>query len=726
MKSLLRDSVLFLIAATVLFAAGCSGEKHPAEKPVDETGREAAAEPAPQKKTESPPANDEKELQAQSDKPVEAQAQPHQIANLDKLLEVLEEGGDLFTEEQVRAIAGKMIGLVEEAVGRKFKKPPVVKAAGRDVVSEALARDLLPQLKRLYPGLGEDRIALVSRLQAKAFVVCLLGKYAFEDSIVYVMPGNIEPILKLTGVDMKHAESILKVIVAHELTHALQFEDEKVVETFSKIDNIERAQAFNAVMEGEAVYIQDVVGKKLGLDEALMEMTRIVSAGAYEFEDPALDVFNRMLSAHFEQIYIGGRKFVEYHVKKGGRDAFWKILIHPPASTSMIANPQTYSPTAAAAKVNYARLLEGLEDDFGERNWNVQNLEVGHMMLQAVYAGMDAQKRKKFISNVEHVQSLIAQVYGEAVMANISIFKLKDAALTAEMKDALVELVKANVKKIEGSAMVKLKDFRVGPFDGVKADVTSKICFTVKPPGEKGIRQAFYRVFRGDVMVEIFDSDIGLSDEKIAALVEKVFKRYNKALKGGAKEEDYCRLAIKKALAVCTEVRKLFKDDPPEEPQGNENYDIIRRACLESLDEWSTKACREAYAGEEVIERRKLLVHVLRRDLERGYACLFAGRLYDLDKFTELCRKEGIRSGREHQPSYPRKVFYKLCVIVQPGHGITARDIAPLIVAVMKNYSYRVAVLPPFTEEAEKLFLHPPENKDESKSSETPEKKGSR
>ncbi len=708
MKYVLRDLVLLLVAAVVLSAAGCGGGE-PADSPktsaLDQQGKGVNEENKEQQPEETP--KDE-----QPAEPFDTPAQPQQIANLDKLMEVLKEGKDLFTQEQVGAIADDIIGLVEEAVGRKFKKPPVVKVAGRDVVSEALARDLLPQLKRLYPGLGEDRIALASRLQAEAFVVCLLGKYAFEDGVVYVMPRNIEPILKLTGVDMKHAESILKVIVAHELTHALQFEDDKVAGTFNKIDNIERAQAFNAVMEGQAVYIQDIVGKKLGLDNALVEMTRIMSAGAYEFEDPALDIFNRMLSAHFEQIYIGGRKFVEYHVGKGGMDAFWKILRQPPANTSMIANPQTYSPTAAAAKVDYAKLLEGLENDFGERKWTVQNLEVGHMMLQAVYAGMDAGKRKKFLSNIERVQSLVAQVPGEAVMANVSIFKLKDAGLASDMKDALVELVKANVKKIKGSAMVELKDFRVGSFDKVKADVTSKISFNLKPPGVKEIHQAFYRVFRGDVMVEIFDSDIGLSDEKIAALVEKVFKSYSKALEGGGKEEEYCRLAIKKALAMCAEVKNFLKDSLPGEPQGNENYDIIRRICLESLDEWSTRACEQTFGGAEEIECRWLFVYVLRRDLEKGHACWLAGRGYDLEKFTELCRKEGIKSGREHQPSYPRKVFHKLCVIVQPGCGVTAEEIAPLIVAMMKNYSYKVGILPPFTEEAEKLFLNPPQDKE--------------
>jgi hypothetical protein len=54
---------------------------------------------------------------------------------------------------------------------------------------------------------------------------------------------------------------------------------------------------------------------------------------------------------------------------------------------------------------------------------------------------------------------------------------------------------------------------------------------------------------------------------------------------------------------------------------------------------------------------------------------------------------------------------------------VTAEEIAPLIVAMMKNYACKAAILPPFTEEAQKLFLNPPQDRDEGGPPEAPERK---
>jgi hypothetical protein len=489
------------------------------------------------------PAPPAQEPQARPDEPEngpeeEAEQPEDWQAELEKLMAALEEGEPAFTLEDVQEYAKQLIPLVEETAGRKFKQTPDVRLGDREEVADALARDFVPQLKNMNPGIDEGDLKEVAENEARAMAMVLLGKYALEDRVVYLMPRNVDPLFKLGKVDRKHVKPILQLVIAHELTHALQFEDEKLVERFRSVRTMEQMQALNATIEGHAVLIQDMVGGKLGLDDSVLELSRLMAAGSMKLDDPGLNLLNNLIAAQYEQIYMSGRKFMEYHFEKGGNEALWKILAAPPVKTSMISKPETYAADFAGPKIDYAKLLEGLEDEFGDEEWAVQNLEIGDIMLRSVYANMDKEERDRIMGNIVHVQGLIAQLTDGRTMGNVSIFVLKDGEMAQKMMTALEKMARDNIGRLKGSTMFKITDVAATDIEGVEARVARKFSFTISPTTGEGFKQAISRIFRGNVMVEIWESNLELDGKEIVGLAEKVFKRFAEAMKPEKESEE--------------------------------------------------------------------------------------------------------------------------------------------------------------------------------------------
>jgi len=446
------------------------------------------------------------------------------LAELEKLRKILEEGEPAYTREEVDKFAKELKPLVEEIAERKFKETPKIKLVARKELEEALVNDFMPQLRNLNSGLPDEDLRAAAAQEAKGLAMTILGKYSITEKSVLLLPRNLVPVFNLAKSDINQKEPVLRLVIAHELTHALQFEDEKLLESYGKISQIDALQAFSATIEGHAVLVQDMVGKKLGLDDAVLELSRLFAAGSVKLDDPGLEMLNRILSTQYEQTYLGGRMFMGYHFKKGGMKALWDILASPPAKTSMILRPDTYS-TESVDKPDYSKLLDGMEKEFGDREWAVQNIELGHMSLRAVYAEMEEKVRDEIIGNIEHVRVMTAQLPDQVTIGNITVMFLKDPKLAPKMISEIEKLVEKNVDKIKESQMFTIKDFSIGKLEGIEADVTSRAEFTIEVMTGEKVRQAFYRIVRGTVVVEMIDSNLGLDDKKIISIAEKTFKR---------------------------------------------------------------------------------------------------------------------------------------------------------------------------------------------------------
>ncbi len=450
----------------------------------------------------------------------------------ESLRERLKESEPAFTSEQAERYVRELAPLVEQVAGRKFKRLPAVKLVDRAGARKVLIEELTPQLRVLMPNLDPDDCDDAVETTSEVLSIALLGKYSWKDQTLYMLPGNLMPMLDLNGTDARQAEPVARLIVAHELTHALQDQCIDLGAAIRKVADLDQAMALNATIEGHALFVQDQVGARLKLDEAVVAMSRLISAGKVDDGDFAAGIGSRMFEAQFERIYLGGRDFIAYCHRLGGNERIWQVLAAPPPRTSMIARPETYAPIAPRT-VDYAAVLNELDRRFGPGPWKVVNQSVGRIPIEALYQVADHPERKKIIDGIEYAQALTAAGPQPGHIASVSLLVLKDRASADALIDLLAEVVRENIDKARTSPSVKIDQVAIGQVAGVQADHTSRISFTVEVGGAR-LDQNLIRVCRGNVMVEIMDMGVGLPDRQWVAIVESVFDRYDAAQRGAS------------------------------------------------------------------------------------------------------------------------------------------------------------------------------------------------
>lgn len=432
------------------------------------------------------------------------------------------EGEPAFDEEQVKKIVAEVVPLVEEVTGRKFKKIPEVKLAGRPEVASALALDIGPQLQRLDPNLGFFRTANMALASSKALAPALLGKYGFHKKILYLLPRNFDSLLRLSKIGPEHRDAVLKLITAHELAHALQDQQVDLLGVLEKIKTVERSQAANATIEGHAVFVQDAVGRKLGLDDAVVASARLFSAGVVQLADPAQQLMARSISQRFEVIYLGGRDFIAHHFAAGGNDRVWEIMAKPPADTTMILQPERYSPDTTP-EINYAEVMKGVELLFGDVLWNATHARIGQLALSGVYASMNAEDRDVIVRNLVAAHAVIAR--REEKLISVSVMDFQTPEIALRMLEAVKVMAKDNVEKLKNSPSVKIDGFLVEDFPSEGNDAGHKIQFTVTPQGSAAVPQTFVRIIRDRYVIEFHDSSVGLPEEKFHEIANHLLAR---------------------------------------------------------------------------------------------------------------------------------------------------------------------------------------------------------
>jgi hypothetical protein len=436
----------------------------------------------------------------------------------------IKETAPAYSEDEAREYVTELQPLVERVLGRKFKVRPQFKLTDRVGAAESLSHDFVPQFKNLLPQLGERDVTRTAQAQARLLAPGLIGKYGIQDKTLYLLPKNVQGILAAARVEPKHLKSIVKLAVAHELTHALQDQEVDLAKALLRLHSLEESQAFNALMEGQAVFVQDRVGKMLGLDEAVVDLSRLLSAGAIQHADAAEQMLTKMTGTLFEQVYIGGQRFVAYFVEHGGMEKVWSLFGHPPTTTAMIDKPATYNASPNARR-DYASIVEGLEQDFGDRNWRIQNIPLGVANLRAAYANLDVQKRDDLLDHIETVQALVVQDPPASMMGNVSLIVLTNDKFAKTAVEYLEDYSRMMVKQIQAKSAIKISDPVIEDFNAIKADVARQISFTLQAPGEPEIKQTVIRVARGRYLVEIIKQNIDLTPQQLAAIADKVLAR---------------------------------------------------------------------------------------------------------------------------------------------------------------------------------------------------------
>jgi|GEM_PF-5900246 len=225
--------------------------------------------------------------------------------------------------------------LVEKHTGWDCHWPVPFRLVTRTQYIDAMLQEIRRKFAALSPGTNPAKIDAAFRPSIEAGSIGLLGRYSSFTKSLYLLPGNLPPALRNIGVEKRFTRDVIELVLAHELTHAVQDSQEHIGDRSETIRNEQQATAWTMIIEGHASWVADCVARDLGLDEAAQRLAQQMTANSHQGAD-------RGQSSANTRGYIAGKKFIEAVFAHGGLRAVQALFKNPPLTPDLIENPESF------------------------------------------------------------------------------------------------------------------------------------------------------------------------------------------------------------------------------------------------------------------------------------------------------------------------------------------------------------------------------------------------
>jgi hypothetical protein len=274
--------------------------------------------------------------------------------------------------------AAKIEHGIEDVRGLKFRTPvPMeVKSAEelRQYLQAELARQYTPEqvrgLQRVYERLGllAPGVDLGEAL-VKLYTAQIAGFYDPQVGTLFLVPSGLPP----AGWTVNMMQFVLQrdlvneMLLAHELTHALQDQNFSTLTAADDPSNDDRALAIHAVVEGDAT-LAGFAYLFGGLPEnSVLDLVDRLGAVPAELEKTLPDTPPVLRDSLVFQ-YSEGAKFVALAYLRGGWPAVNTLLANPPTSTEQVLWPDKFFGQRQPPTLVH---LDGLDDYRKPDDWKL-------------------------------------------------------------------------------------------------------------------------------------------------------------------------------------------------------------------------------------------------------------------------------------------------------------------------------------------------------------------
>ena len=225
--------------------------------------------------------------------------------------------------QDLERITEQLLPEVEVAAGARFRHEPRVRVASSAVFADALAAKFAadtPEATKTDPRRKE-----ASDAWARRFAPFLIGFYSAQEDVVYFAPSQIESVMKMLGGSDGECEDVVRLVLAHDLTHALQQQRVDVAALHASCETEQGYGRLQTRIEGHASIVQTLVARKLGLGEEVLDLSLRATMGAVASEDRAHD---RALSLLWEQhrSVVAATEVWQRIVSACGQRVVWNAL----------------------------------------------------------------------------------------------------------------------------------------------------------------------------------------------------------------------------------------------------------------------------------------------------------------------------------------------------------------------------------------------------------------
>jgi len=295
---------------------------------------------------------------------------------------------------------------VEKVCGTPFTKQPRVRLTTTEELREILYRDLKPVLEAAGT---KDALESTTVLMGRA----LLAKYEPATHTVHVVGERLDKSEGAHRADGSGDPDFLRALLAHEATHAHDWDRYG----WNRVDvarkGQEAIQAFDAVIEGHAQYVAKRAAGVMGIPGAFDRVTAVILAKPPLAEE-ALRPLMEVVIATLGFGYVQGHAFVEAVAAAGGEERLEALLREPPTRTRAIEFPDEYlHPRTESETPDLERAVEALRPLVGDEAWSVTTTRLLKAQLAPISLALPEKYREGFVSGVLEGYVLAAQLPAE-------------------------------------------------------------------------------------------------------------------------------------------------------------------------------------------------------------------------------------------------------------------------------------------------------------------------
>ena len=176
---------------------------------------------------------------------------------------------------------------------------------------------------------------------ARVAAEMLVAKYEPATNRIHVVPAVVERMADALREPALLSESVMRVVLAHEAVHALDFPLRGWEAMRLRRRSPEAQRAFAACVEGHAQWVARQVAASWGLTPAFDAFTRSITA-LPPIEDPVLRLLSQTFAAEAGFGYVAGLRFFQAVFDARGLAGVDAVLRDPPTSTRAIEHPEEY------------------------------------------------------------------------------------------------------------------------------------------------------------------------------------------------------------------------------------------------------------------------------------------------------------------------------------------------------------------------------------------------
>jgi hypothetical protein len=369
---------------------------------------------------------------------------------LPALLLLLQSDKPLLTPDELLEMMREAVPAVERATGRTFREPVWARLSSRHDVQKALVDELLPQMKILEPEADAGQARDMAEATAGVYGGILVAKYAWKSGTIHLVEGTIRKMADALGQPELLEKGVLRVVITHELVHALDYQDHAIFDRFGDSKSAGELEIWNALSEGHAQHVTRRVFEAAGELASFEKYEKAILAGPPGMGETERYLANLMTTS-LRLAYLDGRAFFDALRKSGPPTYVEDVFRKPPASKNVILKPERYyGAKDGAADFDPAPAFDAFAKEFGA-DWTRRTQELDQGTLRAAFGNfVDARKIEEVVEGVLEARVLVLNPKRapQSKIVAAALMQTKSPAAAKLSVDVSVELSKAKDKAL--------------------------------------------------------------------------------------------------------------------------------------------------------------------------------------------------------------------------------------------------------------------------------------